>query len=153
EPDWTDVDGLRAALTPLGALTLAAATDGNHGRTVAHMAALLGYDAQIFVPSGTAAARIDGIASEGATVHVVDGTYDDAVLAAAALASDAVLVVSDTSWPGYTQVPRWVIDGYATIFAEIDEQLAIAGAPPPDVVLVPMGVGALAAATVEHAPS
>ena len=153
EPEWRDLAELRAALRPLGALTLVAATDGNHGRAVARMAALLGYDARIFVPAGTAPARIDAIASEGATVTVVDGTYDDAVIAAAALAADAVLVVSDTSWPGYTDVPRWVIDGYATIFAEVDEQLAAATVAPPDLVVVPMGVGALAAATVEHAPA
>jgi len=153
EPEWRDVEELRAALAPLGALTLVAATDGNHGRAVARMAALLGYGAHIFVPLGTATARIDAIASEGATVTVVDGTYDDAVTASAARASDDVLVVSDTSWPGYTEVPRWVIDGYATIFSEVDEQLAAAGVAPPDVVAVPMGVGALAAAAVEHAPT
>ena len=60
--------------------------------------------------------------------------------------ADDVLVVSDTSWEGYTEVPRTVIEGYATIFAEVDEQLADA----PDVVVVPMGVGALAAAVVQH---
>jgi diaminopropionate ammonia-lyase len=153
EPQWRDLDELRAALAPLGALTLVTATDGNHGRAVAHMAALLGYAAHIFVPIGTAAARVDAIAGEGATVTVVDGTYDDAVGAAAALEADDVLVVSDTAWPGYTDVPRWVMDGYATIFDEIDEQLTAIGASPPDLVLVPMGVGALAAAAVEHARS
>jgi diaminopropionate ammonia-lyase len=146
EPEWNDLDELRAALAPLGSLTLVAATDGNHGRAVAHMARLLGYAARIFVPAGTAGARIDGIESEGAPVTVVDGTYDDAVRASAALAADDVLVVSDTSWEGYTEVPRTVIEGYATIFAEIDEQLAAA----PDLIVVPMGVGALAAAVVTH---
>jgi diaminopropionate ammonia-lyase len=153
EPAWRDLAELRAAFVPLGALTLVAATDGNHGRAVARMAALLGYRARIFVPAGTAAARIDAIAGEGAAVTVVDGTYDDAVVEAATRADDEVLVVSDTSWPGYTEVPRWVIDGYATIFAEVEEQLTDAGAPAADVVLVPMGVGALAAAAVEHAPA
>jgi diaminopropionate ammonia-lyase len=147
EPDWKSLDDLRAALQPLGPLTLVAATDGNHGRAVAQMARLLGYAARIFVPAGTAAARIDAIESEGAPVTVIDGTYDDAVRASAALATDDVLVVSDTSWEGYTEVPRTVIEGYATIFAEIDEQLV--GAPP-EVVVVPMGVGALAAAVVQH---
>ncbi|HEV7524904.1 MAG TPA: diaminopropionate ammonia-lyase [Acidimicrobiia bacterium] len=146
EPEWDDLDELRVALAPLGPLTLVAATDGNHGRAVAHMARLLGYESRIFVPAGTAAARVEGIESEGARVTVVDGTYDDAVRASAALAADAVLVVSDTSWEGYTEVPRTVIEGYATIFAEIDEQLA----EPPEVVVAPMGVGALAAAVVRH---
>ncbi len=147
EPEWTDLASLRTALAPLGPLTLVAATDGNHGRAVAHMARLLGYPARIFVPIGTAAARIDAIETEGAPVTVVDGTYDDAVRASAALAADDVLVVSDTSWPGYTEVPRTVIEGYETIFAEVDEQLAGAS---PEVVVVPMGVGALAAAVVAH---
>jgi diaminopropionate ammonia-lyase len=147
EPEWSDLDALRAALAPLGPLTFVAATDGNHGRAVAHVARLLGYPARIFVPVGTAAARIDAIEGEGAPVTVIDGTYDDAVRASAALAADDVLVVSDTSWDGYTEVPRTVIEGYSTIFAEADAQLA--GAPP-DVVVVPMGVGALAAAVCAH---
>jgi diaminopropionate ammonia-lyase len=146
EPEWADLDDLRVALRPLGPLTLVAATDGNHGRAVAHMANLLGYRSRIFVPAGTTAARIAGIESEGAAVTVVDGSYDDAVRASAALAGDDVLVVSDTSWKGYTEIPSNVIDGYATIFAEADAQLAA----PPDAVVVSMGVGALAAATVRH---
>ncbi|MDQ1432962.1 MAG: diaminopropionate ammonia-lyase [Actinomycetota bacterium] len=147
EPAWADLADLRAALTPLGPLTLVAATDGNHGRAVAHMARLLGSPARILVPVGTAEARIDGIASEGATVEVVDGTYDDAVAASARLAADDVLVVSDTSWDGYLDVPAHVIEGYATIFAEVDEQL---DGSKPDLVVVPMGVGALTAAVVAH---
>jgi diaminopropionate ammonia-lyase len=150
EPEWTSVDELAAAVATLGPLTLVAATDGNHGRAVARTARLLGLDAHIRVPEGTAEARIDAIASEGARVDVVDGTYDDAIAASAALASDDHLVVSDTSWPGYHEVPRWVIDGYATIFAEVDEQLATTGEAAPDVVVAQMGVGALAAATVGH---
>ena len=146
EPEWRDLAELRTALAPLGSLTLVAATDGNHGRAVAHMARLLGYGARIFVPAGTAAARIEGIESEGAQVTVVDGTYDDAVRVSAALAADDVLVVSDTSWEGYTAVPLTVIEGYTTIFGEVDAQLA----EPPEVVVVPMGVGALAAAVVLH---
>ena len=118
EPEWHDVEQLQAAFAPLGALTLVAATDGNHGRAVARVARLLGYRSRILVPAGTRGARIDGIASEGATVTVVDGTYDDAVATAAACASDDALVISDTAWPGYDVVPRRVIDGYSTIFEE-----------------------------------
>lgn len=145
EPDWGDIADLRAAIAPLGHLTLAAATDGNHGRAVAHVARWLGLGARIFVPEGTAAARITGIRSEGATVTVVDGTYDDAVRTSAREAADDVLVVSDTSWDGYTEVPAWVIAGYETIFAEADTQ-----GSDPDTVVVQMGVGALAAAVVRH---
>jgi diaminopropionate ammonia-lyase len=142
EPSWATVDELAALVAAkLGPLRLAAATDGNHGRAVAHMARRLGLDATILVPEGTAQARIDGIASEGAEVVVVDGTYDDAVAESASLASGTTLVVSDTSWPGYEDPPRWVIEGYSTIFAELAEQ-----APTPDLALVPLGVGALGAA-------
>lgn len=140
-------EGLQAGVEGLRPLTLSAATDGNHGRAVARMAALFGLAARIYVPAGTTQARIDAIAGEGASVTVVDGSYDDAVRRSAADAGDRCLVISDTSWPGYEDVPRWVIEGYATIFAEIEEQLE---GDRPDVVVVPIGVGALAAAVVAH---
>jgi diaminopropionate ammonia-lyase len=131
-------------------LRLVTATDGNHGRAVAHMAALLGLDATIYVPGGTVQARIDGIESEGASLVVVDGSYDETVARAAQDAGERCVIVSDTSWPGYTSIPGAVIDGYATIMAEIDAQVAALGAPPPDLVLVQSGVGALAAAVGAH---
>ncbi len=139
---------LRDAVAPLRPLSLSAATDGNHGRAVAHMAALLGLDAAIYVPDNMVSARIEAIASEGATVTVVDGGYNDAIARSAQDASENCLVISDTSWEGYEEVPAWVIEGYATVFAEIDEELA--GRPRPDMVAAPIGVGALAAAVVRH---
>lgn len=147
---WATLRELAEQVRPLLPMTLAAATDGNHGRAVAHMAALLGCAARIFVPAGTAAARIAAIEGEGATVVVVNGSYDDAVARAAELAGDHCLVISDTAWPGYEDVPRWVLEGYATICGEIDAALAVWGEPGPDVVLVQIGVGALAAAVVQH---
>jgi diaminopropionate ammonia-lyase len=147
EPLWDSVTDLAAMVArQLGPLRLVAATDGNHGRAVARMAKLLGLSATILVPDGTAPARIGGIAAEGAEVTVVPGTYDDAVAESASLASGRDLVISDTSWPGYEDPPRRVIEGYATIFAELEEQLAALDAPPPDLVMVPLGVGALGAA-------
>jgi diaminopropionate ammonia-lyase len=127
-------------------VTLTTATDGNHGRAVAHVAAHLGIPCHIFVPAGLARARIDAILAEGATCDVVDGTYEDAVATSAATGH---LVVSDTSWPGYDTVPKWVVEGYATIFDEVDEQVTAQGLPAPDIVLVPLGVGALGAATAQ----
>jgi diaminopropionate ammonia-lyase len=144
---------LRDVVAALRPFSLSAATDGNHGRAVAHMAALLGLTADIYVPANTVAARIDAIAGEGATVTVVDGGYDDAVRRSAQDAGERCLVISDTSWPGYEQVPGWVIEGYATVFDEIEEQLASAGGRRPDVMAVPIGVGALAAAVVAHVRS
>ena len=166
EPEWTTLDDLAAVVADrLGPLRLVAATDGNHGRAVARMAGLLGLAATIVVPEGTAAARIDSIVSEGAEVVVAPGTYDDAITLSAGMAGDRDLVISDTSWPGYQDVPRWVIEGYSTIFAEIDAQLAavadgdgdvdavtvtddgieLPDAPIVDVAVVPLGVGALGA--------
>lgn len=139
-------DELVALVAPLRPLTLAAATDGNHGRAVARMARLLGLQAQILVPEGTAQARIDAIAAEGAQVRVVAGGYDLAVAESAALAGPRCLVISDTSWPGYEDTPRDVIAGYSTMFREIDAALPA----PPDLLAVQVGVGALAAAAVRH---
>jgi diaminopropionate ammonia-lyase len=145
-----DFDALLDAAAALQPLTLSAATDGNHGRAVANMARLLGLEARIYVPSGTAKARIEAISGEGAKVIVVPGGYDDAVRRSAEDGRDRCLVISDTSWEGYEDVPRWVIEGYATIFSEIEDQLAQGGHRRPDVVMVPIGVGALAASAVSH---
>ncbi|HYZ46714.1 MAG TPA: pyridoxal-phosphate dependent enzyme, partial [Actinomycetota bacterium] len=147
---WQDVGELSARLQPHLPLTLAAATDGNHGRAVARMARLLGLGARIFVPEGTAHARIEGIESEGAECSVVEGTYEDAVERSAREAGERCLVISDTSWPGYEETPRRVIEGYSTIFWEIEEELVARGAAPPDLVLIQAGVGALAAAAARH---
>lgn len=131
------------------AVTLVTATDGNHGRAVARVAKLRGLAAHILVPSGTAQARIDGILSEGAHVEVIDGSYDEAVERAAAMADETHVVLSDTSWPGYEDVPAWVVEGYETIFRESDMQ---SGGLAPDVALIPIGVGSLAVAAARHWP-
>jgi len=145
--DGASLGDLRAALADRAPLTLATATDGNHGRAVARMAAVLSCTALVLVPRGTAQSRIDAIAGEGAAMEIVDGTYDAAVAQAAAGAGPDCLVISDTSWPGYEDVPRWITEGYGTIFQEADAQL---GGDGPDVVLVQIGVGSLAMAVVRH---
>lgn len=147
---WKTLDDLSAKLAPVRPMTLSAATDGNHGRAVARMARLLDFAATIYVPAGTTQARIDAIANEGAVVTVIDGTYDEAVARSAEDAGERCLVISDTSWEGYQDVPLNVIDGYSTIMAETDDQLAELGQPQPDLVVVQIGVGALATAVVTH---
>ncbi|WP_222868529.1 diaminopropionate ammonia-lyase [Actinomadura syzygii] len=142
---------LREAAGPLRDHVLTCATDGNHGRAVAHMAGLLGMRARIYVPLDVSASRAAAIEGEGAQVIRVFASYDDAVryVARQAERDSREILVSDTSWPGYETVPRHVIDGYSTIFDEIDEQLAEAGLDPAravDLVVVPTGVGAFAAA-------
>jgi diaminopropionate ammonia-lyase len=149
EPAWSSLADLADVFDPLRPLDLATATDGNHGRAVARFAAWLGFGARIFVPAGTSAARIAAIESEGAVCTVVDGTYDDAVARAAEEAGDDCLVLSDTSWEGYEELPRHVIAGYRTIFSEVDEHIGVNGLPYPTAVMVPVGVGALAAAAAQ----
>lgn len=144
------LEELRTALDGRPKVELVAATDGNHGRAVARMAHVLGLSAHILVPQDMVAARIEAIEGEGATVTVVDGGYDDAIAASARLADDRHLVVSDTSWPGYEDVPGWVIDGYATIGWELDRQLPAHQVAAPDIVAVQIGVGAFAASVVRH---
>jgi diaminopropionate ammonia-lyase len=136
---WSDLEELKARLAPLRPLTLVAATAGNHGRALARIAALLEFQADIFVPSRTTVARIEAIRAEGATVTVVEGTYDDALQRATEDVGDRRIIVSDMTWPGYETIPQWAIDGYSTIFWEADELLERAGGAQPDVVVAQIG--------------
>jgi diaminopropionate ammonia-lyase len=136
---------------PAGQVTLVAATDGNHGRAVARMAQVFGQRAHVFVPSGVHPAAIAAIAAEGARVTEIAGPYDEAVrLAAEAAGGPEAELVQDAGWPGYEQVPGWIVEGYSTLFAEVAEQLAQAGAAGPGLVVIPAGVGSLAQAGVTH---
>jgi len=148
---WEGLEELYALLEPLRPLELVTASDGNHGRAVASMAQRLGLWARVFVPQNTAPGRIDAIRSHGAEVVVVNGTYDDAVQEAAAVErnGDGILV-QDTGWAGYMEVPSWIMDGYDTLFQEADEQMMELGIGRPDLVVLQIGVGSLAAAGVRH---
>ena len=148
------LDELRPALAAAPPVRLVAATDGNHGRAVAHTARLLGLPAQIWFPDGLTTAAKDAIAGEGAEVVELAIPYDDVVASATRAAEEAgpdAVLIQDTAWPGYEQVPQWIVDGYSTLFEEADAQLAelkvVAGA---DLVAVPVGVGSLAPAAVRH---
>jgi diaminopropionate ammonia-lyase len=137
---------IERALARYGGQTLVAATDGNHGRAVARVAAARGLAARIFVPSGVHPRAVDAIADEGATIVRVDGSYDDAVGRADADARrTGALLVQDMAWPGYEQIPGWIVEGYTTMFAEIEEQLGRC-----DLVVVPVGVGSLAQAAIAY---
>jgi diaminopropionate ammonia-lyase len=120
------------------------ATDGNHGRAVARTSSRMGLESHIFLPSHASQARIDAIVSEGAEVHVGSGNYDDAVREAAREASEREnwLIVSDTSWPGYEEIPRWIMCGYTHLLTESASQWPAT----PDIVFVQAGVGGLACA-------
>ena len=133
----------RAGTVP-GDITVTCATDGNHGRAVAWGARRLGCRCVIFVHAGVSQGRIDAIAAYGAAIRIVPGTYDDAVRAAARAADEqGWFVVSDTSWPGYTEVPRDIMQGYRVMADEAADQWA---GPPPTHVFIQGGVGGVAAA-------
>ena len=122
--------------------TLVAASAGNHGRAVAHVAAMRGLGCRIFVPARAAADRRAAIEEEGAEFVVVDGTYEDAVnLATEAAAEPGALPLADV---GDSGPAHWVIDGYHTLFAEAAAQAGF------DALLVPAGVGSFAAAAARY---
>lgn len=130
-----------------GPATFVTATDGNHGRAVARLARQFGHGAIVVVPTGVHPAAVEAIAGEDADVRRVDGSYDDAVAEAAAIAErEQAILLQDTAWAGYAEVPSWIVDGYETMLVELDEQLA--GVP--DLVAVPTGVGSLLQAVLAH---
>ena len=125
-------------------VTVTCATDGNHGRAVAWGAARAGCRAVIYVHATVSQGRVDAIARFGAEVRRVPGTYDDAVRAASMEAeAQGWTVVSDTSWAGYTEIPRAVMQGYRLMADEAADQWA---GPPPTHVFIQGGVGGVAAA-------
>jgi diaminopropionate ammonia-lyase len=134
-----------------GVTTVAAATEGNHGRAVAWAARRLGLRSVIFIPSHAAPARIEALRKEGAQVELVPGSYDEAVQRCAGQSAAAGWqVVSDTGYEGYREIPGWIAEGYATLFEEVGEQREAASLEAPEVVLVQAGVGALLHAAVVH---
>jgi diaminopropionate ammonia-lyase len=128
-------------------MTFACATDGNHGRSVAQGAALVGARAVIFVHGGVSDARVAAIAGLGAEIVRVDGTYDDSVAEAARVCAEQGWIgLSDTSWPGYDRIPGLVMQGYTVM---VREALAVMPLRPTHV-FVQAGVGGLAAAVAGH---
>ena len=133
----------------LGDITFAAATDGNHGRGVAWSASQMGFKSIIYVHRLTSEGRIHAIEQSGARVVVVNGNYDDAVRQVSQDAQqNGWEVVSDTSWEGSEDIPKWVMQGYSTMLSEAQEQLAAQGLSHPTHIFVQAGVGSLAAATI-----
>lgn len=132
-------------------VTVVTATDGNHGRAVARFARLAGHPARIYIPAGGVhPVAVQAIRDEGADVVEVVGSYDDAVATAASdAAAHSEVLVQDTAWDGYEEVPGWIVEGYATLFTEVDEQLAEQGLRA-DLVTIPTGVGSLLQAALAH---
>ncbi|MGE3288518.1 MAG: diaminopropionate ammonia-lyase [Pseudonocardia sp.] len=144
-----ELPALRAAAARLPGLELVTATDGNHGRALAHVGRLLGVPVRVFVPDVVDPGAVAEIRGEGATTVVTAADYDATVARAAADAASraGAVLVQDTAWAGYETIPQYIVDGYSTMFAEIDDQL---GADVAHLVVTPIGVGSLAQAVVTH---
>ena len=123
-------------------ITCITATDGNHGKAVAWAAKQLGCRAVIFMPRGTTSARLESIRNLGADASIIDGNFDDAVqLAADCARRNRWLLIQDTAWVGYEDIPLQVMQGYLTMFDEAFEQLS---PERPTHVFIQCGVGSLA---------
>ena len=135
-----------------GQATFFTATDGNHGRGVAWAAKRLGQKAVVRMPKGTTKTRFDTIAKEGAEVTIEEVNYDDCVRMAAAEAAKTEhgIIVQDTAWAGYEEIPSWIMQGYGTLVLEADKQLKKNGVDRPTHVFVQAGVGSLAGAVVGY---
>lgn len=134
-----------------GQATFFTATDGNHGRGVAWAAKRLGQKAVIFMPKGTTETRLKNIEKEGATVTIEELNYDDCVRKAVAEAAkvDNGVVVQDTAWDGYEEIPSWIMQGYGTMALEAGDQLKEKGVMPTHI-FVQAGVGSLAGAVTGY---
>ena len=132
-------------------LAVSCATDGNHGRSVAAGAQLLGCRAVIFVHQGVSDARVDAITRFGAEIIRVPGSYDDSVDEASRVSAEQGWhVVSDTSWPGYEEIPALVAQGYTVMADEIIHELRESGEAMPTHMFLQAGVGGFAAAMAGH---
>ncbi len=131
-----------------GQATFFTATDGNHGRGVAWAANRLGQKAVVRMPKGTVRIRYENIRKEGAEVTIEEMNYDDCVRLAASQAAAVKrgVIVQDTAWDGYEEIPAWIMQGYGTMAMEAAEQLQHAGFRRPTHIFVQAGVGSLAGA-------
>lgn len=131
-----------------GQATFFSATDGNHGRGVAWAANKLGQKCVIYMPKGTTITRLTNIQKEGAKATIEEVNYDACVRMAAAAAEKVPngVVVQDTAWDGYEDIPSWIMQGYGTMAMEADEQFVAAEGEAPTHVFVQAGVGSLAGA-------
>lgn len=131
-----------------GQATFFTATDGNHGRGVAWAANKLRQKAVVFMPKGSTKTRLENIQKENATATIEEVNYDECVRMAAAAAAETPngVVVQDTAWDGYEEIPAWIMQGYGTMALEANEQLEGYGCDRPTHVFIQAGVGSLAGA-------
>ena len=141
--------GTLEAREKLGERTFVTATDGNHGRGVAWAARQLGHRAVVYMPKGSARERLENIRAQGAQAEITDLNYDDAVRLADRMGRErGWTLIQDTAWPGYEEIPAWIIQGYTTIAQEIADQLEEHGWEKPTHLFLQAGVGSFAGAAL-----
>ncbi len=132
----------------VGDITFFATTDGNHGRAVAWTANRLKQRMIVYMPKGSSLTRLENIRKEGAEASILDLNYDDAIrytIKETEKVKNGV-IVQDTSWEGYEDIPNWIMQGYGTTALEAYEQLKKIGIERPTHIFLQAGVGCFAAA-------
>ena len=130
----------------MGQYAFYSATDGNHGRGVAWAANKLGQKAVIRMPRGSAKTRLNNIRKENADAEILDLNYDECVRYVNDMAKKDPhgVMVQDTAWRGYTDIPGWIMQGYGTLSIEADRQMIANGCEYPTHIFIQAGVGSLA---------
>ncbi|KAK3627780.1 hypothetical protein LTR56_019013 [Elasticomyces elasticus] len=158
----TTLDSVKQALAsrkesdPTASVRLVTCSEGNWGRAVARMAKYYEIPATIYVPGFMNEYTRNLIRGEGSNIdlRVLDGSYDDTIAAVQheAETDSSALMVMDTSWPGYEEIPGWVTEGYSTLMAEVDRQVVdhTKGQQLPVVAVASVGVGSWAHSVVSH---
>lgn len=135
----------------LGSITFVTATDGNHGKGIAWAANQLGQKSVVLMPKGSSEIRLNNIRKEGAEASITDLNYDDTVrLASQKSKENGWVLIQDTAWDGYEQIPTWIMQGYGTILDEAVEQIAEAGQDRPTHVFLQAGVGSFAGSMLAY---
>ena len=131
-----------------GQTTFFTATDGNHGRGLAWSANKLKQKCVVFMPKGSTQTRLKNIQNENATATIEDVNYDECVRIAMAESAKTPnsVVIQDTAWEGYTEIPTWIMQGYGTMAKEANDQLHEADCDAPTHIFIQAGVGSLAGA-------
>lgn len=144
----------KEAKEKLGEITFVTATDGNHGRGVAWAANQLGQKSVVYMPKGSSQIRLENIRKEGAEAEIIDGDYDDAVALSDKMAKEhGWVVVQDTAWEGYEDIPTWIMQGYGTIIDEAIEQMEETIDKKPTHVFLQAGVGSCAGSMLGYLTS
>ena len=149
-PEETTLDALRSGpwAEKIAQMVFITTTDGNHGKGVSWAAGIFGCRAYVYMPRGTVEARAQAIRDAGsAQVTVTDLRYDDCVAMTRKMAEEkGWYLIQDTAWPGYEQVPLWIMQGYLTMFTEAADRMAELGCEGPTHIFLQAGVGSMAGA-------